>query len=77
MKRTNLWVFFGAVGLSAVLLLASARSAAVPTGSWGLSFEEAGQAPAAPVSPERLRELEGAYWDPEGGKVLYLTFDAG
>ena len=50
---------------------------AVPTGGWGLSFQTPGGAPAGPVGPERLRELGGAYLDPDGGKVLYLTFDAG
>ena len=50
---------------------------AVPTGGWGLSFQTPGGAPAGPVGPERLAELGGAYLDPDGGKVLYLTFDAG
>ena len=50
---------------------------AVPTGGWGLSFQTPGGAPAGPVGPEQLRELGGAYLDPDGGKVLYLTFDAG
>jgi peptidoglycan-N-acetylmuramic acid deacetylase len=29
------------------------------------------------MTAEKLRELGGAYWDEGGGKVLYLTFDAG
>ena len=49
----------------------------MPTGGWGLSFQTPGAAPAGPVGPERLAELGGAYLDPDGGKVLYLTFDAG
>ena len=48
-----------------------------PVMGWGLSFPNEGQPPAAPVTPEKLRELGGAYWDEDGGKVLYLTFDAG
>jgi hypothetical protein len=44
---------------------------------WGLSFPNEGQPPAAPMTAEKLRELGGAYWDEDGGKVLYLTFDAG
>lgn len=63
--------------LMAVLIWAAGRTAAVPTAGWGLSFPVPGQAPAGPVSPEKLRELDGAYLDPDGGKVLYLTFDAG
>ena len=68
---------------SAVLALAVLMAGAlwlgraVPTGGWGLSFQTPGVAPAGPVGPERLRELGGAYLDPDGGKVLYLTFDAG
>ena len=51
--------------------------AAVPTAGWGLSFQSEGQAPMGPVSAEKLSALDAAYVDPKGGKVLYLTFDAG
>ena len=77
MKRMNLGVLCGAAILSAVLLIASHLTEAVPTGSWGLSFQKDGQAPAGPVAPEKLKELDAAYLDADGGKVLYLTFDAG
>ena len=77
MTKTNFFVTLGAAVLSGVLLLGMALDRAVPTGSWGLSFQTPSQPPAAPMSPERLRELDGAYWDVDGGKVLYLTFDAG
>ena len=77
MTKTNFFVTLGAAVLSGVLLLGMALARAVPTGSWGLSFPSQGQPPAAPMSAERLRELDGAYWDADGGKVLYLTFDAG
>ena len=50
---------------------------AEPVMGWGLSFQTEGQPPAAPMTPGRLKELEGAYLDEDGGKVLYLTFDAG
>ena len=65
--------------LALAVLMAGAlwMGRAVPTGGWGLSFQTPGVAPAGPVGPERLRELGGAYLDPDGGKVLYLTFDAG
>lgn len=77
MTKTNFFATLGAAVLSGVLLLAMALDRAVPTGSWGLSFQTPAQPPSAPMSPERLRELDGAYCDPDGGKVLYLTFDAG
>lgn len=77
MKRGSMAVL-GAVGLlSLVLLAAGELTRAVPAGSWGLSFGEPGAAPAGPVAPLRLRELDAAYLDEDGGKVLYLTFDAG
>ena len=63
-----------------VLLLALAASMlprAQPVMGWGLSFQREGQPPAAPMTPERLGELGGAYVDADGGKVIYLTFDAG
>ena len=63
--------------LMAVLLYGAQKYAAVPTAGWGLSFPTPGQPSAGPLSPERLEELGGAYLDPDGGKVLYLTFDAG
>ena len=77
MTKTNFFATLGAAVLSGVLLLGMALDRAVPTGSWGLSFQTPAQPPSAPMSPERLRELDGAYCDPDGGKVLYLTFDAG
>lgn len=77
MKRLELAALGAACLLSCALLLASFFSEAVPTGSWGLSFQEAGQKPMGPVSAEKLAQADGAYLDQDGGKVLYLTFDAG
>ncbi len=76
MKRTVAAALGAAVLLWGVLL-AVRWQAAVPTAGWGLSFQTPGSAPAGPVSPEKLRELDAAYLDADGGKVLYLTFDAG
>ena len=67
-----------AIALVSVLLLAAVLlPRAEPVMGWGLSFPNEGQPPAAPVTPQKLRELGGAYWDEDGGKALYLTFDAG
>ena len=63
--------------IPAVLMLLSTGCGAVPAVSWGLSFQTEGQAPAGPATAERLAELDGAYVDADGGKVIYLTFDAG
>lgn len=76
MKRT----IIAALGAAFLLLGAVCWgyfTAAEPVGSWGLSFQTEGAAPAGPMSAERLAELGGAYLDPDGGKVVYLTFDAG
>ena len=76
MKR----MYVAALG-TAVLLFGAVlgvwTSRAVPTAGWGLSFGTPGAAPAGPLSQQRLSELGAAYLDGDGGKVLYLTFDAG
>ena len=59
------------------VLILALSGCAEPVMGWGLSFPNEGQPPAAPMTAEKLRELGGAYWDVDGGKVLYLTFDAG
>ena len=73
MKHWKTAVLGAAFLLAAVLWM----DRAVPTAGWGLAFPVPGDAPSAPESPDRLRELGAAYLDPDGGKVLYLTFDAG
>ena len=73
MKHWKAAVLGAAFLLAAVLWM----DRAVPTAGWGLAFPTPGAAPAAPVGQDRLRELGAAYLDPDGGKVLYLTFDAG
>ena len=75
MKRWNLFVLGAAVLLCGAMVLSG--TGAVETAGWGLSFPAEGQMPAGPVTPERLEALGGAYVDADGGKVLYLTFDAG
>ena len=59
------------------VLILALSGCAEPVMGWGLSFQTEGLPPAAPMTAEKLRELGGAYWDADGGKVLYLTFDAG
>ena len=64
-------------GILILLFAAALCPRAEPVMGWGLSFQNEGQPPAAPMTPERLKELGAAYVDEDGGKVLYLTFDAG
>ena len=50
---------------------------ALPAGSWGLSFQEEGQAPVGNATPEQLRAYDGFFVGDGRKKVIYLTFDAG
>lgn len=77
MKRWKIAAVGAAAVLCGVMLISGWLGAAVPTAGWGLSFQTEGQVPAGPLSAEKLAELGAAYVDPDGGKVLYLTFDAG
>ena len=60
--------------LSLGLLLAGR---AVEAGSWGLSFQQEGQAPVGTVSSGVLRQYDAAYVGSDDEPVIYLTFDAG
>lgn len=77
MKKWDIWICVCAVALGAALLFATARPAAVETGSWGLSFPQPGQAPVGNASKDALAELDAAYLGDTEQPVLYLTFDAG
>ena len=66
----------------AVLLLVTGISAyfgrtAIPTGSWGLSFQKEGQAPIGNATESALRQYDAVYKADGTEKVLYITFDAG
>ena len=54
-----------------------AAQAAVPTGSWGLSFRAEGQPPVGNATAQALRQYDAAYIGDGREKVIYLTFDAG
>ena len=63
-----------------IMLILGARSIAaqvIPTGSWGLSFQQEGKTPTGNASAGALRQYDAAYVGDESQKVLYLTFDAG
>lgn len=64
--------------LAVLVGIACARNrAAVPTGSWGLSFPDEGQPPVGNTDAARLREFNAAFLGDTSKKVIYLTFDAG
>jgi peptidoglycan-N-acetylmuramic acid deacetylase len=60
----------------ASLALLFARTA-VPTGSWGLSFQQEGKPPVGNVGALSLRKYGAAYLGDPEKPVIYLTFDAG
>jgi peptidoglycan-N-acetylmuramic acid deacetylase len=45
--------------------------------NWGLSFRDKGKTPVGNASPQYLKKYNAYYVGDEGGKVIYLTFDAG
>ena len=77
MRRRDIGIIAGAMLLALGLTAWVLAQAVVETGSWGLSFQTEGQAPAGPVDAGKLRDLGAAYVGDGGEKVLYLTFDAG
>ena len=77
LRKRDMLIAAGALILALAVGAAIVLSAVVQTGSWGLSFQTEGAAPAGPVNRAALAELGAAYvGDPEE-RVLYLTFDAG
>lgn len=62
-----------ALGLAGHLLMKNVLA----TGSWGLSFRQAGDAPIGPASSRDLARYHAAYLGDTTQKVIYLTFDAG
>lgn len=79
----------GILAVSAMVALAAAavffgmkiiKGGSVSTsadGSWGLSFQEEGRAPAGNATAEYLAEYDGYYAGSSREKTIYLTFDAG
>ena len=77
MRKRDVIITVAAICGAVFLALSVFRRQAVPTGNWGLSFREQGQAPVAPADREQLAKYDAAYLGDAGEKVLYLTFDAG
>lgn len=49
----------------------------ISSNSWGLSFQEEGEAPMVDVDHDKLRKLDAYYLGNEQDMKIYLTFDAG
>ena len=77
MRRRDLIILAVAVTFAVVLALSQLANAVLPTGSWGLSFQQEGQTPMGPAGIDVLKNYDAAYVGNTQEKVLYLTFDAG
>ena len=77
MRRRDIAIALGAVLLALILGAGILRDAVVETGSWGLSYQTEGAAPAGPLDAASLQKLGAAYVGDGSEPVLYLTFDAG
>ena len=68
--------------LAAVVVLMAAvfyylPGQALPTGSWGLSFQQQGLAPKGNASIDELAAFDAAFLGDTTQKRIYLTFDSG
>ena len=77
MRKRDIWIFVGAVGLGLAVSIHLLLSNIMSTGSWGLSFRTEGLPPIGPASGAQLARYDAAYLGDTTQKVLYLTFDAG
>lgn len=77
MRKKDLLILIGAICCALVVALAQFDYGTVAAGSWGLSFQQEGQAPNGPASVQQLKKYDAAYLGDTGEKVLYLTFDSG
>jgi len=77
MRKRDLWIIFGAVGLAVALAVGQFAGKLITTGAWGLSFPVEGQPPAGPADGKTLALYDAAYLGDTTQNVLYLTFDAG
>ena len=77
LRKRDIFLLLGALGLALILGLSILRGSALETGSWGLSFRQEGAAPVASAGADQLRKLDAAYLGDTTQPVIYLTFDAG
>ena len=77
MRKKDFWLILCTVALVLVLTLVSFARSALPTSSWGLTFQHSGQTPSGPADSKQLSLYDAAYAGSTEEPVLYLTFDAG
>ena len=77
MRKRDWLLLAGAVLAAGVVAFWVFAGSVLPTGSWGLSFQQEGRAPIGNAGADQLRQYDAAYLGSTEEKVLYLTFDAG
>ena len=77
MGKKDVWIALGAVCAAVILAVTQFWGLALPTGSWGLSFQAEGQPPVGPAGTRQLQQYDAAYIGAPEEKVIYLTFDSG
>lgn len=77
MGKRDFWILAGACLFAGAVALGVFAGSAMETGSWGLHFQQEGQAPLGNAGADQLAAYQAAYVGDPQKKVLYLTFDAG
>ena len=77
MEKRDVMILILAFLAAIVVAVLVFQGSAVPTGSWGLSFQQEGQPPVGSAGVDQLREFDAVYRGDGEEKVIYLTFDAG
>ena len=77
MRKRDLMILLGAMGIALVTAVFIFFGSTLETGSWGLSFRQEGAAPIGNAGVDQLKQYNSAYIGDTTRKVLYLTFDAG
>ncbi len=77
MRKRDLLILLLAISVAVAVSISIFMGSRIETGSWGLSFRDAGAPPVGNAGRDQLRAYDAAYIGDSTRKVLYLTFDAG
>ena len=77
MRKRDLLILLLAISVAVAVSISIFMGSRIETGSWGLSFRDAGAPPVGNAGRDQLRVYDAAYIGDSTRKVLYLTFDAG
>jgi len=77
MRKRDLVILFLSIAAAVAVSVSIFMGSKIETGSWGLSFREAGAPPLGNAGRDQLMAYDAAYIGDTSEKVLYLTFDAG